>query len=191
MVTQAKPAPVSYADEQYQNPEPIGPQAPMLTGVRDIEMSWDRNAGYMRTIIEDQRWWFKEVVGKAVILDTDSSRGRMNIRAKAQLLDERLVLWRPSTAEPHPSVEGERYTASHQQVCYYRARQVFRITDTRERAKGSTSALTLVKGYVGDWVVEWPLNDIIAHLFHDGPWILCDPGCFMHKGGGYAHFYEE
>ena len=64
----------TYEDAQYQNDAPIGPQEPIPAGVHSIELSWDRSRGYMRVIIGGKKWWFKEYLGKAVIVGTDNGR---------------------------------------------------------------------------------------------------------------------
>ena len=74
-----------YEDAQIQSAKPIGPQAPIPPGVHDIELSWDRRKGYMRVIIEGQKYWFKEFLGKAQVLSCDNKRGRLNLRAIAQI----------------------------------------------------------------------------------------------------------
>ena len=91
----------TYEDAQYQSDAPIGPQEPIPTGVHSIELSWDRTKGYMRVIIGGKKWWFKEYLGKAVVLSTDNERGRLNLRAVARLDGETLVMYRPPDATPH------------------------------------------------------------------------------------------
>ena len=59
--------PEIYEDAQIQSAKPIGPQSPIPPGVHDIELSWDRHKGYMRVIIEGQKYWFKEYLGKAPV----------------------------------------------------------------------------------------------------------------------------
>jgi len=184
------------AEAQYQNPAPIGPQSPIPGGVHDMIVSWDRNEGYMSVRLADDRWWFKEVLGKVVVTETNNAVGRIHLRGKAQLDDEQLVLWRPSDAERHPWVKGLVYPASHQRLCYRRFPPAgedpdWRVRDERETSKGNPNALVFVKGYVGDLVIEWPTQDPVAHIYHNGPWTKCDPGCFMHPNGGFAHLYES
>jgi hypothetical protein len=58
-------------------------------------------------------------------------------------------------------------------------------------AWNSPEALRILPGYVGDWNIEWPQNDTMAHLFHQGFVVICDIGCFMHPHGGYGHFYTS
>jgi len=154
-------------------------------------VSWDRNEGYMSVRLAGDRWWFKELLGTAVITETNNKVGRIHVTAKAQLNDEQLVLWRPSHALPHPMVQGERRESTHNRMCYFRAIEEWRLRDERLSRKdwNHPEALRIVKGYVGDWHIEWPTQDDIAHLFHRGYTIICDT-CFLHPGGGYAHLYD-
>lgn len=183
--------PLIHADAQFQNPEPIGPQDEMPFGDHDIEISWDRRAGWMRAIISEQGWHFKELLGHAVIVGTDSDRGRMNVRAAAVILGPQLTLFRPDDADRHPWVKGVAYASAFQRLCYRRAERDWRLRDEDKTRAGDLSAIRFVQGYVGDWDIEWDMNDPIAHLYHRGPWTLCDPGCYLHKDGGYAHLYED
>ena len=96
----------TYEDAQYQSDAPIGPQEPIPTGVHSIELSWDRARGYMRIMIGDQKWWFKEYLGKAVVVGTDNGRGRITLRAMARLDGETLTMYRPPEAPAHGMVEG-------------------------------------------------------------------------------------
>jgi hypothetical protein len=178
-----------HPEAQYQNPAPIKPQRSMPAGVHDMELSWDRNEGYMRVVIGSDKWWFKELLGRAIVLGTENETGRINLRAKAQLSGERVALWRPSTAEPHPRVAGVSYPASHQRLCYRRAGRDWRLRDERKTKSGDPNALVFVNGYIGDLAVEWSVDDVVAHIYHQGPWTLCRSGCIFHKEGGYAHFY--
>jgi hypothetical protein len=65
------------------------------------------------------------------------------------------------------------------------------LRDERKTKSGDPNALVFVNGYIGDLAVEWSIDDAVAHIYHQGPWILCRSGCMFHKEGGYAHFYEE
>lgn len=180
-----------HPEAQYQNPAPIGPQDPIPPGVHDIEISWDRNKGYMRAIIGMKKWWFKELLGRAVLVDTDNKKGRINVQAKAVLTDEQLVLYRPADAEKHLWVKGRAYPSTHNRLCYRRSNLDWRLRDERETNKGNLEAIVFVKGYTGDLNVEWPSQDAIAHIFHRGPWVHCDSGCPIHPNGDYAHLYSE
>ncbi len=102
--------PETYEDAQVQSVTPIESQAPIPPGVHDIELSWDRHRGYMRVIIEGQKYWFKEYLGKAQVLSCDNKRGRLNLRAMAQIHGETLTMWRDPTLHPmrRSRVSGER-----------------------------------------------------------------------------------
>lgn len=182
------------SEAQFQNPAPIGLQSPIPDGVRDMIISWDRKEGYMSVRTAGDRWWFKELIGTAVINGTDDAAGRIHITAKGRLNGEQLQLWRPSTAPPHPMVVGTVRDVSYNRLCYFRAmakrgEPCWRLRD-EHMAWGHPGALRLLKGYVGDWEIEWPANDTVAHLFHRGFVVICDAGCFMHDDGGYGHFYH-
>lgn len=155
-----------YEDAQIQSAKPIGPQAPIPPGVHDIELSWDRRKGYMRVIIEGQKYWFKEFLGKAQVLNCDSKRGRLNLRAIAQINGETLTMWRDPDAPPHKEVEGIRREKTHNRLCYRRATEEWRLRD--ERMGNHPDALIFTKSYVGDLNAEWHANDSIAHIYHNG-----------------------
>ena len=157
----------TYEDVQYQSLAPIGPQDPLPLGVQGMELSWDRNAGYMRVVIDGKTWHFKEYLGKSQILGTDNSRGRLHIRAIAMLHGETLIMYRDPSAEPHPQVEGLHRSSTHNRLCYRRASRDWRLRDER-MAWNDPEALKYVSSYVGDMSVEWNRNDSIAHIFHNG-----------------------
>ena len=100
-----------YEDAQYQSSDPIGYQPPIPAGIHDIELSWDRKRGYMRVIIDGATWHFKEFLGRAQILGTDSKRGRINLRAMARIDGETLTTYRDPSAQPHP--EALRFTKNY------------------------------------------------------------------------------
>ena len=177
------------AEAQFQNEAPIGPQVPFPAGIHNMVISWDRNQGYMSVRVGNGRWHFKEMLGKAVITDTNNEVGRIHIRAKGELHGERLILWRPGDIKPHPMVKGVRRPTTLNRLCYLRAGQSWRWRD-EHMDWNNPDALKIVKGYVGDWQIEWDHQDPIAHLFHQGFGVLCGPGCFMHEDGGYGHFYD-
>jgi hypothetical protein len=158
--------PEIYEDAQIQSAKPIGPQAPIPAGVHDIELSWDRRKGYMRVIIEGQKYWFKEFLGKAQVLNCDSKRGRLNLRAIAQIDGETLTMWRDPNAPPHKEVDGVRREKTHNRLCYRRATEEWRLRD--ERMGNHPDALIFTKSYVGDLNAEWHVNDSIAHIYHNG-----------------------
>jgi hypothetical protein len=197
---------------QFQNPAPIGPQSQIPLGVYDMEVSWDLGKetgkeGYMSVRAAGSRWWFKEIIGTAVLNGTNNAIGRIKITAKGKLNGEQLTLWRPNNAPPHPMVRGERRDVSYNRVCYFRAEQQWRLRDeypkqnplcekqhrTYQELRQCIGCNKYVElpGYVGDWTVEWPEEDYVAHLFHKGFVVICDAGCFMHPYGGYGHFYTE
>jgi hypothetical protein len=178
------------SEAQYQNPEPIGPQSQLPGGVQDMVVSWDRTEGYMSVRLVNDRWWFKEMLGSALLIGTDNAHGRLHVQAKGQLNGEQLVLWRPSDAPPHPMVRGTRREISYNRLCYFRAAQQWRLRDNH-MLWDHPDALRILPGYVGDWNIQWPVNDTAAHLFHQGFVVICDPGCFMHPDGNYGHFYEK
>ena len=169
-----------YEDEQYKSTAPIGPQAPIPPGVHDIELSWDRKRGYMRVIIQGQKYWFKEYLGKAQVLSCDNKRGRLNLRAIAQINGETLTMWRDPDAPPHEEIEGIRREKTHNRLCYRRASQEWRLRD--ERMGNHPDALIFTKSYVGDLNAEWHKNDTIAHIYHNGYAIIDDDGV--------AHLYD-
>ena len=177
------------AEAQFQNPAPIGEQSPIPSGVHDMIVSWDRNEGYMSVRLVGDRWWFKELLGQVIITETNNKVGRIHVLGKAQLNGEQLTLWRPSDAKPHPMVTGKRKIITYNRLCYYRAVQQWRLRDNRMEFQ-NPAALEIVHGYVGDWNIEWPVQDTIAHLFHNGFTVICDT-CKEHPNGGYAHLYGE
>ena len=153
--------------EQYQSTSPLPPQDPIPPGVHDIELSWDRRRGYMRVIIGGKTWWFKEYLGKAQVLSCDNRRGRLNLRAMAQINGETLTMWRDPNAPPHEKVEGNRREKTHNRLCYRRLSQEWRLRDER-LPWNHPDALVLTKSYVGDLNAEWHANDTIAHIYHNG-----------------------
>jgi len=171
----------TYEDAQVQSATPIESQAPIPPGVHDIELSWDRHRGYMRVIIEGQKYWFKEYLGKAQVLSCDNKRGRLNLRAIAQIHGETLTMWRDPDAPPHEEVEGIRREKTHNRLCYRRQSQEWRLRDER-MDWNHPDALVLTKSYVGDLNAEWHANDSIAHIYHNGYAIIDDDGV--------AHLYD-
>ena len=170
-----------YEVAQYQSSTPIGPQAPIPAGVHNIELSWDRKKGYMRIVIGGERWWFKEYLGKAQVLSCDNKRGRLNLRAIAQINGETLSLWRDPNAPPHEEVEGIRREKTHNRLCYRRPSQEWRLRDER-MDWNHPDALVLTKSYVGDLNAEWHANDSIAHIYHNGYAIIASEDV--------AHLYD-
>ena len=156
-----------YEDAQIQSAKPIGNQPQIPAGVHDIELSWDRRKGYMRVIIEGQKYWFKEYLGKAQVLGCDNKRGRINLRAIAQINGETLTMWRDPNAPPHEEVEGVRREKTHNRLCYRRMTEEWRLRDER-LDWNDPEALVFTKSYVGDLNAEWHANDSIAHIYHNG-----------------------
>jgi len=168
---------ILYEDSQHQSDAPIGPQPPIPAGTHNIELSWDRAAGYMRVVIEGRTWHFKEFLGKAVVVGTDNQRGRINLRGMARLDDETLTLYRPPNAPPHKLVSGTRRDSTHNRLCYRRSSHDWRLRD--ERRPASPDALVFAKSYVGDLSAEWDRRDSIAHIFHNG-WAVIDENNIAH-----------
>ena len=159
-----------YADAQFQSDNAIGTQPPIPAGIHDIELSWDRNKGFMRIIIGDERWWFKEYLGKAQVMGTDNQRGRLYLRAMAVLDGDTLVMYRDPNAKPHESVIGQPRATTHNRLCYWREGQRWRIRDEKktQRNEMDLDALKFVSSYVGDLSAEWNRQDVVAHIYHNG-----------------------
>ena len=162
-----------YEDAQYQSEVAIGSQAPIPPGVHNIELSWDRHKGYMRIIIGNGRWWFKEYLGKAQVISCDSKRGRLNLRAMARIAGATLAMYRDPSAPPHKEVEGVKREKTHNRLCYRRASEEWRLRDER-LDWNHPEALVFTKSYVGDLNAEWHTNDSIAHIYHNGFAIIAD-----------------
>ena len=168
----------TYEDAQYQSTEPIGPQQPIPQGVQDIELSWDRKAGYMRVVIKGQTWHFKEYLGKAEMLGTDNSTGRLYLRSLVILDSETLTMYRDPNVKPHLIVEGLKRQPTHNRLCYRRASQDWRLRDER-MGWNNPDALKFVSTYVGDMSAEWNRNYSVAHIFHNG-WVIIDADNIAH-----------
>ena len=164
-----------YEDAQYQSEAPIGVQSQIPAGVHDIELSWDRHKGYMRIIINREKWWFKELLGKAVATYADSEKGRLHFYGMARIDGETLTLYRPPDAEPHPVVEGLVRSPSLYRTCYRRSDKKWRARDER-MAWNHPDALHIVNDVVGDFAVEWMAIDKAAHVMHRGWEIIDDRG---------------
>ena len=182
----------TYEDAQYQDTAPIGPQPPIPAGIQDIELSWDRKRGYMRVIINNQTWHFKEFLGKAQVTGTDSQRGRIYLRAMARIDGETLSVYRDPSAPYHPEVDGERRESTHNRLCYRRQSQEWRVRDER-MDWNHPEALKFTKNYIGDGVFEWHMADSIAHVYHNGYVIIADDFTDWHPPmlvPKLAHLYE-
>ena len=105
-----------YEDTQHQALAPIGPQEPIPAGVHDIELSWDRKRGYMRVILNNQTWHFKEFLGKAQVTGTDNKRGRIYLRAMARIDGETLTVYRDPSAPYHSEVDGDSQKITSEMV---------------------------------------------------------------------------
>jgi len=112
-------------------------------------------------------WWFKEYLGKAQILGTNNEKGRLYLRAMAQIDDETLTTWRDLLAPRHEEVEGVRREKTHNRLCYRRATEEWRLRDER-KDWNDPNALVFTKSYVGDLNSEWHKNDSVAHNYHNG-----------------------
>ena len=112
-------------------------------------------------------WWFKEYLGKAQILGTNNEKGRLYLRAMAQIDDETLTTWRDLLAPRHEEVEGVRREKTHNRLCYRRATEEWRLRDER-KDWNDPNALVFTKSYVGDLNSEWHKNDSVAHIYHNG-----------------------
>lgn len=167
-----------YEEAQYQNPDPIGRQMAVPAGDFPIELSWDRGEGYMRIIIESQTWWFKELLGKSVATGANSERGRLNFYGGAGIDGETLTLYRPDDAEPHPIVKGLVRPPSLYRTCYRRRDRKWRARDEK-MPWGNADALKIVSDVVGDFSVEWRLQDRVAHIFANG-WQIIDKDDVCH-----------
>ena len=170
-----------YEDAQYQSSDPIGYQPQIPAGIHEIELSWDRHKGYMRVIIEGQKYWFKEYLGKAQVLSCDSKRGRLHLRAMARIDGETLTMWRDPVAPPHEEVERVRREKTHNRLCYRRATEEWRLRDERLNWN-DPEALVFTKSYVGDLNAEWHKNDSVAHIYHNGFAII--------DANDVAHLYD-
>ena len=123
------PSIVVYGDSQAQNTEPIPEQSPIPRGSHSMRMSWDRNMGYMKVAIGDAVWYFKELLGKAVVTGTDADVGRIYIAGMASINGETLTLYRSPDAEPHEVVGGLRLENTFNRCCYFREQKVWRLRD--------------------------------------------------------------
>ena len=112
-------------------------------------------------------WWFKEYLGKAQILGTNNEKGRLYLRAMAQIDDETLTTWRDLLAPRHEEVEGVRREKTHNRLCYRRATEEWRLRDER-KDWNDPNALVFTKSYKGDLNSEWHKNDSVAHIYHNG-----------------------
>ena len=167
---------------RFQSTALIGKQAPIPTGIHDIELSWDREADFMRIFIDNKKWYFKEYSGKAVVVSTDNEVGRLYLRASARIVGDSLTMARSPDAKPHPIVSGIQRGPTYNRMCYRRSQMDWRLRDEKAPWDANDS-VTFVKSYVGDMNISWDRKDEIAHVFHNG-WILIDDS-------NIAHLYDE
>ena len=123
-------------------------------------------------------WWFKEYLGKAQILGTNNEKGRLYLRAMAQIDDETLTTWRDLLAPRHEEIEGVRREKTHNRLCYRRATEEWRLRDER-KDWNDPNALVFTKSYVGDLNSEWHKNDSVAHIYHNG-YVIIDKDDVAH-----------
>ena len=196
------PSIVVYGDSQSQNPEPIPEQSPIPRGSHSMRMSWDREEGYMKVVIGDATWYFKELLGKAVVIGTDADVGRIYLDGTASINGETLTLGRPANAEPHRIVEGEELDNTYNRCCYFRDQKRWRLRDEKKTAEHhaynvthnltrydvgwkdleSPDLIRYVKSYTGDGWLSWTASDPYAHIYHQG-WTVIDED-------NVAHLYD-
>ena len=202
MVISTKPKGSAIFRHQFQSPQPVWHQDQIPAGVHDIELSWDGKAradgGYFRVIlrglsddpdalvhhphhqagaVHPHTWWWKEYLGRAQVIGTDSREGRMHLRAMLRISGETLTMYRPPDAIPHPVVEGIERPATHNRLCYRRETQEWRLRD--ERRPDMKDALVFTKNYVGDLNAEKNVLDSVAHIYHNG-WTVIDSDHVAH-----------
>ena len=114
-------------------------------------------------------------------MGTANQRGRLYLRAIAQINGETLTMWRDPNAPPHENVSGKIRKKPHNRLCYRRATEEWRLRDER-MDWNDPEALVFTKSYVGDLNAEWHANDSIAHIYHNGYAIIDDDDI--------AHLYD-
>ena len=166
-----------------QSDEPIGPQAPIPGGIREMEISLDTqsNPPMMRLVLPDGAvWYFKSLFGKAESIGSDAESGRLYFRGCAQLTnDSRLTLRRAPDAEIHPVVDGYMLPNTLNRLCYRRALQDWRYRDellTREKGWNHPDALKHGTDVVGDFAAEYKEEDRAFHIMHRGWSVLAKDG---------------
>ena len=179
-----------YTCNQVQSARPIPVQPPVPTGVHDMILSWDLEHGWMKLRIDGVVWFFKELLGKAVVLGTNTNVGRIHLRGMAASAGDTLTLYRDPKAEPHPVVEGLEIDKTYNRMCYFREQKVWRLRDedktARYHAEGkdvhSPDVIKYVKSYKGDGVLSWAFSDQFAHVYHEGRVIIDE--------NSVAHLYD-
>ena len=185
-----RPELAQYTCNQVQSARPIPEQPPVPTGVHDIILSWDLKQGWMKLRIDGVVWFFKELLGKAVVLGTNTNVGRIHLRGMAASAGDTLTLYRDPKAEPHPVVEGLEIDKTYNRMCYFREQKVWRLRDedktARYHAEGkdihSPDVIKYVKSYKGDGVLSWAFSDQFAHVYHEGRVIIDE--------NSVAHLYD-
>ena len=185
-----RPELAQYTCNQVQSARPIPVQPPVPTGVHDMILSWDLEHGWMKLRIDGVVWFFKELLGKAVVLGTNTNVGRIHLRGMAAADGDTLTLYRDPKAEPHPVVEGLEIDKTYNRMCYFREQKVWRLRDedktARYHAEGkdvhSPDVIKYVKSYKGDGVLSWAFSDQFAHVYHEGRVIIDE--------NNVAHLYD-
>ena len=185
-----RPELAQYTCNQVQSARPIPAQLPVPTGVHDMILSWDLEHGWMKLRIDGVVWFFKELLGKAVVLGTNTNVGRIHLRGMAASDGDTLTLYRDPKAEPHPVVEGLEIDKTYNRMCYFREQKVWRLRDedktARYHAEGkdvhSPDVIKYVKSYKGDGVLSWAFSDQFAHVYHEGRVIIDE--------NSVAHLYD-
>ena len=185
-----RPELAQYTCNQVQSARPIPVQPPVPTGVHDMILSWDLEHGWMKLRIDGVVWFFKELLGKAVVLGTNTNVGRIHLRGMAASAGDTLTLYRDPKAEPHPVVEGLEIDKTYNRMCYFREQKVWRLRDedktARYHAEGkdvhSPDVIKYVKSYKGDGVLSWAFSDQFAHVYHEGRVIIDE--------NNVAHLYD-
>ena len=185
-----RPELAQYTCNQVQSARPIPAQLPVPTGVHDMILSWDLEHGWMKLRIDGVVWFFKELLGKAVVLGTNTNVGRIHLRGMAASAGDTLTLYRDPKAEPHPVVEGLEIDKTYNRMCYFREQKVWRLRDedktARYHAEGkdihSPDVIKYVKSYKGDGVLSWAFSDQFAHVYHEGRVIIDE--------NNVAHLYD-
>ena len=144
----------------------------------------------MKVAIGDAVWYFKELLGKAVVTGTDADVGRIYIDGMASINGETLTLYRSPDAEPHKVVGGLRLENTFNRCCYFREQKVWRLRDeektARYHAEGkdvhSPDVIRYVESYMGDGWLSWTARDPYAHIYHQG-WTVIDED-------NVAHLYD-
>ena len=185
-----RPELAQYTCNQVQSAMPIPAQPSVPTGVHDMILSWDLEHGWMKLRIDDGLWFFKELLGRAVVLGTNTDVGRIHLRGMATSNGDTLTLYRDAKAEPHPVVDGLELDKTYNRMCYFREQKVWRLRDEEKTARyhsegkdiHSPDVIKYVKSYEGDGVLSWAFSDQFAHCYHEGRVII--------DAENIAHLYD-